>query len=264
MSVIFGSLAVFNYVLDLIKFRPFGYSIQFYFFILASFFLALSLIFNNKQYTKSEEILKERFDEIITKNKHLSFGVYFFLIIILLVTMYFFLPNQIEFLLKNIPVLYKLFLFFKLNIITKTYLGLLIVFSIGSLFFIFVPLEITYLYFLKELNPAISLIVVILSVFVGLSINYLLGLMFSNKIKKNPKFEKIINWSYKYGGLIFILFYFTPFPVQLLTFIFGGIKYPYKKFLLYMIPVIFLKYVALTLFGMKLVEYFSSLIIGLF
>jgi len=194
------------------------------------------------------------------KDHHiLSFGKILFIILILISAVAYSFPIFFEIQISNSPILFAIYTFFKSHIIDKTFLGLFAVFSMGSLFFIYVPLEISFLYFISELNPWFCLPIVLISILLGFSINYLLGLMLSKKIESNSKYYTLEQWVHKAGGILLVLFLFTPFPVQILTFILGGIKYPYKKMIIYSSIGILMKYFMLAFYSDFLIGSLSNI-----
>jgi membrane protein YqaA with SNARE-associated domain len=60
-----------------------------------------------------------------------------------------------------------------------------------------------------------------------------------------------------------LFFYFSPLPEQILTFFAGSLKYNFKKFIIYMGIAILIKYTLLSIYGIKLIEYFTSFIANL-
>ncbi|HJX50063.1 MAG TPA: hypothetical protein VJ438_01235, partial [Candidatus Nanoarchaeia archaeon] len=104
---------------------------------------------------------------------------------------------------------------------TGSYLGAFYTTAIGGLFFIPVPIELTFLASLKAGIPAILLILIyMIGLIIGYTINYKIGSVFSELSKKliTPrKFYKIKVSVNKYGMLTVFLFNLLPLPAQPLS-----------------------------------------------
>lgn len=162
----------------------------------------------------------------------------FWIIISLIILIYLFYEpalNKIQEILKLNPTIYKIYLGVESQIINNTILGIFYVSIFGSLFFLTLPSEALFVYFLSSTQHFFFLLI-ILMVFgnlVGLIFNYsigrLLGERFASKLfsKSFNKYQKLIN---KYGGWILLLGNIFPGPVELLTIFYGSFKYNFKQY----------------------------------
>ncbi len=119
---------------------------------------------------------------------------------------------------------------------TGSYLGAFYTTAVGGLFFIPVPIELTFLASLRAGIPAILLILIYMfGLILAYTLNYKIGSVFSELSKKlitPKKFYKIKVSVNKYGMLTVFLFNLLPLPAQPLSAILGVFKYNKAKFYL--------------------------------
>ena len=151
-------------------------------------------------------------------------------------TVYYYYQGQILALLQKNPTIWKIYSHISAQITGKTLLGLGYAGFFFSLFFIFIPLEPIYLYYLNlEYNPMFIIFIMLIASTVGLTINYLIGALIGKrllaKILKYKKFHEVIE---KWGGAIIIAVNVIPFfPVQIFSLIIGSARIGVKKFFIY-------------------------------
>ncbi len=192
------------------------------------------------------------------KKLKLNFSFILFVCLSVFLIIYYFFPEVFNYFINKYGVFRFVYFVIKKSFIDRTYFGLFLIFSIGSLFFIFIPLEITYMYFIAKLNPLISFIIVVPAILLGLSVNYFLGKLFARKYAEKHHF--LSHLFMRFGAGLLVLFYFTPLPVQVLTFISGALRYNYKKFIKVMLFVVILKYLLLTIYGKIIIEFIMNMI----
>lgn len=109
--------------------------------------------------------------------------------------------------------------------------------AIGGLFFIYLPLEVLYLNFLRTGMHPLSLGLLFLSgIFISFSINYFVGYFFADISKEligAKKFYKLKVVLNNYGGLAIFFFNATPMPAQPLAVILGVFRYDKTRFYIY-------------------------------
>ena len=245
-------LAWFNYYFSFIGEEWYGVSIKHMLLALAVFLVLVAFILRKEEEEEETEQL------IITpkKKRLITFGRVLFLAVMVLSAVFYFFTDQAMHIASGIPILNEITIFIAENILERTYLGLFVTFVIGSLFFIFIPFEVTYLYFIATLHPLVSLAVVIGASLLGLSMNYLLGLLFSKRVEHIAKFEKLQGLVERFGGILLLIFALTPLPFQILTFIMGGMQYSYKKFVVFVIIAVTIKYALLSFYGPEIIAFF--------
>lgn len=234
-----------------ISLKIFNYELIYYTLFLATFFLVIYII------TKTKKGEKDAFDKIV-KRKTKDFKLFLLSIFILLILIYYFDNSLFLKIVNSNNITSNIFNFINNNIINKTYFGVLSLFFIGSIFFFYVPLEISFLYFKDALNPYLLFLVVITSILLGFSLNFLLGKIFTRKITNNEKYQNFFKFIEKFGGPLIMIALFTPLPSQLLTFISGGAKLSYKKLIFFSLIGIIVKYLLLFFYGNTIINYITN------
>lgn len=132
---------------------------------------------------------------------------------------------------------------------TGSYLGAFYTTAIGGLFFIPVPIELTFLASLRAGIPAILLILIYMfGLILAYTLNYQIGSVFSELSKKlitPKKFYKIKVSVNKYGMLTVFLFNLLPLPAQPLSAILGVFRYNKVKFYLSFIIGALIKFIVI-------------------
>jgi len=123
----------------------------------------------------------------------------------------------------------------------------------GYLFFLLMPVEALFPYYITIGNSAIlTIIVAVTTALLAQTIDYLVGRYFSQKIidgmiseKRFKKYDKIIeNW----GGPSILVFNLFPLSSPILLLVAGIVRYNYKKTFLYSFIGLTIKYSVIALF----------------
>lgn len=155
-------------------------------------------------------------------------------------------------LLKLNPVIYKLYLGIEYEIANNTLKGLLFVSIMGSLFFLALPSEALFLYYLSSTKYLFLIVIgfLVIGNLIGLIFNYFFGRILGERVvrfmfkKSFDKYqEKIDNW----GGLILFFGNIFPGPVELLTVFYGGFKFKFSRYVFLCFMGRLIKYVILFL-----------------
>ncbi len=167
--------------------------------------------------------------------------------------------RKLFFWLLAILALYLLFLYFKQDILDliksnyytwvvyshitmqiseKTLLGLAYAGFFGSLFFILIPLEAIFFYYLALPHHAILVVVIMLvSSLFGLAVDYLIGRLVGEGLLMRfaeAKFLKYKRAMEKFGPGIILVSNIIPFlPVQIISLIIGATRFGLKRFFIY-------------------------------
>jgi len=168
-------------------------------------------------------------------SKKLKWGAIFLFIFLI----YSFYNSMILFfldILKQSPALYSQYLFIQSQISNSTLLGLFFVSIFGSLFFLVLPSEALFIYYLNSTNHFFILIIIltVLGSLVGLSFNYFFGKMLGEKILRwmfKKKFDSYKEKILKYGGYVLFFGNIFPGPIEVLTIFYGGFKFEYSRFI---------------------------------
>jgi membrane protein YqaA with SNARE-associated domain len=181
---------------------------------------------------KIEKRNKKRKEKIVKRIK-------FFSILFIIIFLYLSYNKILYFifeLLKQNPTLYTYYLFIKDQIVNNTILGIFILSILGSLFFLALPSEALFIYFIgnTSLNPLLLILIVIFGNLTGLIFNYLFGFILGERIikfifsKNYEKYKKLV--LSKWGGLILFIGNIFPGPIEVLTVFYGGFRYNIKKY----------------------------------
>jgi membrane protein YqaA with SNARE-associated domain len=176
---------------------------------------------------------------------------------------YLFFQEEIVGILKMNPYVWGFFTHIIGEISERTILGLLYASFFGSLFFIFIPLEMIFLYYLTlGYSPPLLIALTMLGYLAGLSLDYLFGFAVGARLVKffvGGKFEKFHDMVTKWGGIVVLLGNFILFPIQPVSVVIGSARYSYKKFFIFSAVGLFMKLFALIM----LFVYFKDRIPGL-
>lgn len=121
----------------------------------------------------------------------------------------------------------------------------------GYLFFLLMPVEMAFIYYLPYFNELKLITVALLTAETAQIIDYLIGFSLSSKFiysivseKQILKAEKHI---YKYGHLAIFVFNLLPLSSSVISVAAGMLKYSFRKFLIYNITGLAFKYLVITL-----------------
>jgi len=123
------------------------------------------------------------------------------------------------------------------HISNRSLLGLFYFTFFGNLFFLSLPDEIIFILYLGLGFPLVHVIAIALVAnILGMIINYFLGCLISKKLIKKILKHKYTDYSIKmkHNGWMIILFgNIFPSPIQLVSVMFGSMRYGFWRFLLY-------------------------------
>ena len=170
------------------------------------------------------------------RNKKTKFIFYTILVSILVITFivfYFFkLKNSDFFLIKSINNLIK---HVSRNILNLSSLGAFYTTMFGGLFFLPIPIELTFLAFLTSgvLSPLVIIPLFLLGLIISFTIDYWIGSKLNEISKKligYKKFYKMKVTLNKYGAATILVFNILPLPAQPFAALLGVFKYNKTKF----------------------------------
>ena len=120
----------------------------------------------------------------------------------------------------------------------KTLLGLAYAGFFGSLFFILIPLEAVFFYYLALPHAAgLVILIMLVSSVLGLAVDYLMGRLVGEGLLMRyaeARFTKTKRSMEKWGGAIVVTSNVIPFlPVQIISVVVGATRFGLKKFLIY-------------------------------
>jgi membrane protein DedA with SNARE-associated domain len=123
----------------------------------------------------------------------------------------------------------------------------------GYLFFLLMPVEAAYIYFMAQHGNTFILTFLALSTaMAALIVDYYCGLLvsrqFIEKFIKKERYEKSKSYILKYGNVTIFIFNLLPLSSPLLILAAGMIKYPLKPVIIYSLLGLFFKYFIMMLF----------------
>ena len=185
-----------------------------------------------------------------TKRKIPSKLIFFILILLALFLVGHFRQYFID-LLQQWPLAWSLYKHSVAQIEGRTLLGLFYANFFGGLFFVFLPIEVIYVYYtLLDHSDLLIFIVSMISIMIAMILNYAAGRLLGSTVLKfimKKKFEWLENLNNKYGAWIIVIGNAIIFPSQLYALIVGATKYPFKKYLAYTALGRTIKYVLLVI-----------------
>lgn len=194
------------------------------------------------------------------------------LIGLLALTVYVFYDSIVLYLmglLKTHPTVYQYYLFIESEIKNNTIRGLLFISVLGSLFFLVLPSEAVFIYYLSQTdyNPGTIMILTILGTLIGFTFNYSFGRILGERVvrflfKKN--FENYKEKIQKYGGYVLLVGAILPGPIEALAVFYGCFKFGYWRYIYLVFIGRFIKYSILLLafmfFWEEIMFYYTGII----
>lgn len=158
------------------------------------------------------------------------FGLFFLLISIF--------QDDILGLIRKSPALWSVYSHIAEQVEGRTLLGLFYGSFIGALFFVVVPLEPLYFYYLQlDYSPVWLILLMLVSSVLGLFVNYLIGAAFGSTLLARfapERFEKVNRAMERWGGGIVFLSNVVLFvPVQVISLVIGSTRLGARRFLLW-------------------------------
>ena len=146
--------------------------------------------------------------------------------------------DRIVGLLRHSPTTWAIYSHISAQISAKTLLGLFYAGLFGALFFIMIPLEAVFFYYLGlSYHPMIVVTVMWISSLIGLTIDYLIGAAVGEQILARFATEKFLRTRAameRWGGLIVVVSNLIPFlPVQFISLGIGATRYGLRRFFFY-------------------------------
>jgi len=121
----------------------------------------------------------------------------------------------------------------------------------GYLFFLLMPVEMAYIYYLSFFNEFEMLGVALGTAFVAQLIDYFIGFSLSsaiiNKLVGEKRILKAEKHILKYGNLTIFIFNLFPLSSSVIAVAAGMIKYRFMGFVIYSMAGLFVKYILLSL-----------------
>ncbi len=120
----------------------------------------------------------------------------------------------------------------------------------GYLFFLLMPVEVAYVYYLNFFSDLKMLIVAMTTALAAQIIDYLIGISFSSAVINNLVGEKRIlkaeKHILKFGNLTIFIFNLFPLSSSVISVAAGMLKYRFRLFIVYSLLGLLIKYCLLT------------------
>ncbi|WP_372947073.1 DedA family protein [Mariniphaga sp.] len=121
----------------------------------------------------------------------------------------------------------------------------------GYLFFLLMPVEMAFVYYLSYYRETELIWVAIVTAVTAQFIDYIIGLFFSlqslTRLVGEKRIMKAERYIQKYGNLTIFVFNFFPLSSPVIALAAGLLKYRFKDFVIFSVLGLFLKYLALSL-----------------
>ncbi len=213
---------------------------------------ATSKKISEKVTQKADELAKDIKQKLIALAFIAFAGFCFWLLMELLYLFYGF--NMIDWF-QSLPYVYPTFKHVFDNIAANTRQGIMYFFSMASIFFFPVPMEILYIRYLRlGLSFEFLYPVVILGIIIGQHVNFFLGrflgFLIKPFIKKRTRIG-LMKRLHKYGTYGIIFMHLFPLPYPLFNFVVGLTRYNYFKWLITMIPALLVNYLVVYLIYLR-------------
>lgn len=158
-------------------------------------------------------------------------GILLFIIFLILI-----FKNQIISYVKSIPYIGPVYEHIAFQITKKTLLGLFYAAFLGGLFFVTLPVEAVFIFYLTlKYNVYLVVLIAFFGNLLAMILNYLLGFLFGKWLLKKVlkhNHDRFNNWVKRFGGTILVVGNIIPFPIEPLALVYGGVKYPFRKFVI--------------------------------
>lgn len=164
--------------------------------------------------------------------------LYILLLIFIIYMFYHKITSTIMDYFNSNPSIYNNFLYFSSQIKNSTLAGLFYISILGAIFFLAIPMEAIFIYYLSSTFHSTFFIIsiIVLGSIIGLTINYFIGWILGDKVLKKffekENYDKYKNYITKYGGFVLVIGNIIPSPIEPLTLLYGSFNYSYKKFLI--------------------------------
>ncbi len=169
------------------------------------------------------------------KGSSLIKWLYILLFIFLFYIFYYKITTIITDFFASNPSLYNDYLYFSTQIQNSTLPGLFYISILGALFFLAIPMEAVFIYYMTSTfhEPILIVGIIVIGGVIGLTINYLIGWILGKNILKRffdkKKYDNYNEYIKKYGGVVLVIGNILPSPIEPLTLLYGSFNYSYKK-----------------------------------
>lgn len=171
------------------------------------------------------------------------------------------IPRLVISLLQQNPAVWNIYQAVMAEVESRSLLGLLYASFFGSLFFISLPVEAIFLYYLGLNYYVVQIIIVVLiGNILGMLINYGFGRLIGEKVIKyfmKDNYKKFMKKLERAGAFIILIGNILPFPIEPFAVFLGAVKYRFSWFLTYTIIGKVIKFVLLAIGYMYFVKYAS-------
>lgn len=121
------------------------------------------------------------------------------------------------------------------QIVGRTLLGLFYISVLGTLFFIFFPAEVPFIYYvLLGYNPLLVMLICVAGNLIGIAFDYGVGRLLGQGLLQRwmkGKYQTWSRWVDKWGAALVLFGNIVPFPIEPASLVIGGLGYPFGRFM---------------------------------
>lgn len=157
---------------------------------------------------------------------------------IALYVMYHWFIDNIEAFLRQSPFFWSIYEAIKNEIAARSLLGLFYVSFFGALFFLPLPVEGVFIFYLTvtDFSPVLIMLMALAGNLLGLVVDYFTGRLLGPHILQwfmKERYEHFARRLNRAGGFLIIIGNIIPFPIEPLTLVLGATRYGFTKLILY-------------------------------
>ncbi len=171
---------------------------------------------------KQKKYLKWTFWIVVAVSVYFSFG---------------WLKQKVLEILSMNPTIWYYYKVIEAEVQARSLLGLFYASFFGALFFIGLPVEIIFLYYLGLNYYFVQIFsVVLVGNLLGMAVNYFLGWLLGSKLMEvlmKDKYKDFKKKLKKAGGFLIIVGNIIPFPIEIFTFFIGAMRYSFLRLMIY-------------------------------
>jgi|GEM_PF-1007528 len=188
--------------------------------------------------TKKIKVKKEK-KKLSPREKRIRYFKWFIYIVLAIIIFYsykYLLAKAFELMQKN-PSVWAVYKAIEAEVASKSLLGLFYASSLGAIFFISLPVEVIFVYYLGLNYYFVQVITIILvGNLLGMWFDYFFGWIVGEKFLKwvmKKKYDVFKNKIDKMGAFLIIVGNIIPFPIEFFAVFLGAIRYGFYKYTIY-------------------------------
>lgn len=138
---------------------------------------------------------------------------------------------------SELPVIYPIAAYIATQVARRSFEGIVYTFTFSSLFFVPTPIELIFIGFLSSVRSQSAVIIpAFIGLLIGQHVNFFLGRFFrrfAKRFVKKSTRDQVAERLKEHGAVAIFFINLLPLPYPITNFLVGSLKYPYKKWLLF-------------------------------